>query len=65
MADLDPNQRALGAAGERLGQLLEKAANAHEMEDAVRRETWRRIAEAATQVAAYASLLAGGDDQRD
>ena len=58
---IDPRQRALAAAAEEFGRLLEKAANAHEIEDTVRRDTWRRIAEAATQIAVLASLLAEDD----
>ena len=63
MPPVDPNQKALATAAERLGELLEQAANAHE-EDTPRREVWRQLAEAAVQVATYAALLAG-DEQAD
>ncbi len=48
-------------SGQHLGELLEQAANAHELEDAPRREVWQQLAEAAVQVATYAALLAGED----
>ena len=35
---MDPNQKALATAAEHLGELLEQAANAHELEDGPRRE---------------------------
>ena len=44
---MDPNQKALSTAAERLGELLEQAATAHELEDEPRREVWRQLAEAA------------------
>ena len=58
---IDPRQRDLATAAEELGRLLEQAADAHELEDSVRRDTWRRLSEVAAQVAALASLLAGDD----
>ena len=61
MEPVDPNQRALATAAERLGRLLEQAATDHEIDGAEQRETWRRIAEAAAQVSTYAALLAGDD----
>ncbi len=64
MPPVDPNQKALATAAERLGELLEQAANAHELEEAPGREVWRQLAEAAVQVATYAALLAG-DEQAD
>ena len=56
---MDPNQKALATAAERLGELLKQAADAQELEDAPRREVWQQLAEAAVQVATYAALLAG------
>ena len=56
---IDPNQKALATAAERLGELLEQTATAHELEDGPRREVWEQLAEAAVQVATYAALLAG------
>ncbi len=44
---MDPNQKALATAAEHLGELLEQAANAHELEDAPGRDVWRQLAEAA------------------
>ena len=64
MPPVDPAQRALSTAAERLGELLEQAATAHELEDAPRREVWQQLAEAAVQVATYAALLAG-DERAD
>ncbi len=64
MEPVDPNQRALATAAERLGRLLEQAATDHELDGGEQRETWRRIAEAAAQVSTYAALLAG-DSRRD
>ena len=61
MPPVDPNQKALATAAERLGELLEQAASAHELEDAPRREVWQQLAEAAIQVATYAALLAGDE----
>ncbi len=58
---MDPNQKALATAAEHLGELLEQAANAHELEDAPRRDVWRQLAEPAIQVATYAALLAGDE----
>ena len=58
---MDPNQKALATAAEHLGEPLEQAANAHELEDAPRRDVWRQLAEAAVQVATYAALLAGDE----
>ena len=60
---MDRNQKALATAAEHLGELLEQAANAHELEDSPRREVWQQLADAAVQVATYAALLAG--DERD
>ena len=59
---MDPNQKALATAAERLGELLEQAANAHELEDAPRRDVWRQLEEAAIKVATYAALLAGEEE---
>ena len=59
MEPVDPNQAALSTAAERLGELLEEAATSHELDDQVRRELWRKIADAAGRIAAYAALLAG------
>ena len=59
MSLIDPNQKALATAAEHLGELLEQAANAHELEDSPRREVWQQLEEAAVQVATYAALLAG------
>ncbi len=58
---MDPNQKALATAAEHLGELLEQAANAHELEDAPRRDVWKQLAEAAVQMATYAALLAGDE----
>ncbi len=58
---MDPNQKALATAAERLGELLEQAASAHELEDGPRREVWRQLADAAVQVATYAAILAGDE----
>ena len=58
----DVNQRALAKAAEELGRLLEEAATAHELDAGDQRATWRRIADAAARVSAYAALL-GGDDR--
>ena len=58
MNGLDPNQRALASAAEQLGELLERAARDHDLGD-VPRETWRRIAELAAEVARRATILAG------
>ena len=63
MPSIDPNQKALATAAEHLGELLEQAATAHELEDAPRREVWQQLAEAAIQVATYAALLAGGEQE--
>ncbi len=63
MSDVDPNQKALATAAERLGELLEQAATAHELEYGPRREVWRQLAEAAIQVATYAALLAGDEQE--
>ena len=35
--------KALATGAERLGELLERAANAHELDDAPRREVWRQL----------------------
>lgn len=61
-APTDPNQKALATAAEHLGELLEQAANAHELEDPPRRDVWRQLEEAAVQVATYAALLAGEEE---
>ncbi len=61
MEPVDPNQRALATAAERLGRLLEQAATDHEIDGAEQRETWRRIAEAAAQVSTYAALVTRDD----
>ncbi len=45
----------------KLGELLEQAASAHELEDGPRREVWRQLADAAVQVATYAAILAGDE----
>jgi len=58
---MDRNQKALATAAEHLGELLEQAANAHELEDSPRREVWQQLADAAVQVATYAALLAGDE----
>ncbi len=58
MNEVDPNQRALASAAERLGNLLEEAGRDHDLGD-VPRETWRRIAELAAEVARRAAVLAG------
>ncbi len=64
MEPVDPNQKALATAAQRLAELLEQAATAHELDDAPRREVWQQLAEAAIQVATYAALLAG-DERAD
>ena len=58
MDEIDPDQAALARAAERLGELLEQAANDHELAD-VPRETWLRISELAAEVARHAAALAG------
>ncbi len=63
MPSIDPNQKALATAAEHLGELLEQAASAHELKDAPRRDVWRQLAEAAIQVATYAALLAGEEEE--
>ena len=62
LPSIDPNQKALATAAEHLGELLEQAANAHELEDAPRRDVWRQLEEAAIKVATYAALLAGEEE---
>ena len=56
---MDPNQKALATAAERLGELLEQAANAHELEDEPRRDVWRQLADAAVQVATLCCAFGG------
>lgn len=56
-----PDQlRTLKDSAERLGELIQKAAE----QQNVREELWREVAEAAVQVAAAPEMLAGdsGDD---
>ena len=57
MEPIDPNQSALATAAERLGELLEQAATAHELEEVPRREVWRQLAEAAIPRTRCAEIL--------
>ncbi len=63
MPSIDPNQKALATAAEHLGKLLEQAASAHELEDGPRRDVGRQLADAAVQVATYAAILAGDEEE--
>lgn len=60
MTDLD-HVLTIREAGDRLGQLLDQAAD---QAGHVPPELWREIAEAAVQIATAASLLAGGPEDR-
>ena len=52
-------QRAMSEAGDRLGQLFERAGNHWALGEDVPREVWREIGETASLIAAYAAILAG------